>query len=164
MAKKKFTDGLESLFDEPKEQSSKGKDLLLFPVEEHTKAKTKKPIKKASGKNFADEIQSFLQEAFEDSFEEQTTTKKDPLKKEKRIKKRRRKPLSGLDSLIRNTVQPSSMDLLDKPTRRLTITFDHHKLQKLKDIARVEKTYLKDIIDEIVGEFIEEYEQKKNIS
>lgn len=161
MAKKRFTDGLESLFEEPKEEKSKGKDLLLFPIEKTETVESVPKSKKTTAKTFTEDLQSFLQEAFEESFEEQDAAKEDSLQEEKRIKKRRRKPLSGLDSLIRKTVEPKSMDLLEKPTRRLTLTFDHQKLEKLKTIARLEKTYLKDIIDEIVGEFIEEYEQKK---
>jgi len=34
-------------------------------------------------------------------------------------------------------------------------------LNKLKSIARMERSYLKDIIDEIVESFINEYEVKK---
>jgi hypothetical protein len=46
-------------------------------------------------------------------------------------------------------------------TRRLTLVFDESKLNKLKSIARMERSYLKDIIDEIVESFIKEYEGKK---
>jgi hypothetical protein len=46
-------------------------------------------------------------------------------------------------------------------TRRLTLVFDENKLNKLKSIARMERSYLKDIIDEIVESFIHEYEVKK---
>lgn len=161
MAKKRFTVGLESLFEDPNEDKTAGKDLLLFPVEKTKKNKPAKKIKKTHNKTFTADLQSFLKEAFEDSFEEQTSSQQDDFQQEKGTKKRRRKPLSGLDSLIRKTVEPKSMDLLEKPTRRLTLSFDHQKLEKLKSIARLEKTYLKNIIDEIVGEFIEEYEQKK---
>ena len=163
MAKKRFTAGLESLFEDPKDEKDQGKELLLFSVEKRKTSKPVKKIKKKNSKNFTADIQSFLQEAFEDSFEEQSAklSKSSTLQEEKRIKKRRRKPLSGLDSLIRKTVKPKSIDLLEKPTRRLTLTFDHQKLEKLKNIARLEKTYLKDIVDEIVGDFIEEYEHNK---
>jgi hypothetical protein len=48
-------------------------------------------------------------------------------------------------------------------TRRLTLVFDESKLNKLKSIARMERSYLKDIIDEIVEGFIKEYEVKKGV-
>jgi hypothetical protein len=163
VAKKRFTVGLESLFEEPEEKKTEGKELLLFHLEERKPVKVSKKSKKKVSKNFTDDIQSFLKEAFEDSFAEQSATQQEkPRKTSQPPKKRRRKPLSGLDSLIRKTVEPRSMDLQEKPTRRLTITFDNQKLKKLKDIARLEKTYLKDIIDEIVGDFIKEYEVQKN--
>jgi dTDP-4-dehydrorhamnose reductase len=41
--------------------------------------------------------------------------------------------------------------------------FDESKLNKLKSIARMERSYLKDIIDEIVEEFIKEYEVQKGL-
>lgn len=149
------------MFEEPKEEKSKGKDLLLFP-EEETKPAKPKTQKKSTGKNFTDDLQSFLREAFEESFEEQFSTPKDKLKEEKRIKKRRKKPLSGLDALIRQTVRPQPKNLLDQPTRRVTLTFDHQKLEKLKKIARLNNTYLKDIINEIVSEYIEKHEGSKD--
>ncbi len=165
MAKKRFTDGLESLFEEPRDKKPAGNELLLFPVEEKPASSAKTPRKekgkKSPGKSFTNDLQSFLQEAFEEAFEERLQPKKNSSPAKKRVKKRRRKARSGLDALIRSTVQPSSLELLDKPTRRLTVTFDLQKLEKLKNIARLEKTYLKDIIDEIVGEYISKYDQKK---
>jgi hypothetical protein len=48
-------------------------------------------------------------------------------------------------------------------TRRLTLVFDESKLNKLKSIARMERSYLNDIIDEIVESFIKEYEVSKGV-
>ena len=53
------------------------------------------------------------------------------------------------------------MRLETKGTKRITLTFDPDKLEKLKTIARRERTYLRDIIDEIVAEYLDEYESKK---
>ena len=63
LAKKRFTDGLESLFEEPKEEKAVGKELLLFPEEKAatTKTKRKEKEKKNTGKDFTDNLQSFLQ-------------------------------------------------------------------------------------------------------
>ena len=36
--------------------------------------------------------------------------------------------------------------------------FDQKKIEKLKSIARVEKAYLKDIVGELISEYIEKYE------
>ena len=50
------------------------------------------------------------------------------------------------------------MHIDPKATRRLVVTFKEEQLHKLKAIARKEKTYLKEIINEIVEDFIKEYE------
>ncbi|HKK77423.1 MAG TPA: hypothetical protein VJ953_20255 [Saprospiraceae bacterium] len=152
MAKKRFKEGMESLFEENPDSQE---------LEQERKAAAQKPRKeqtdkKTSGKGFRSELKSFLQEAFEESLEEQLDRKD---KKRPAARKKSAKPKAGLDALLRSTIEPSKMRLQNKPVRRLTISFDEEKLAKLKKIARKERTYLKDIIDEIVGEFLESYDE-----
>ena len=116
--------------------------------------------RRSAGKKFADDLESLLQMAFEDSFDRQKSKGLSELE-EATLKKRSHRPMSGLDSLIRTTVDPSQTRYEELPTRRLTIVFDEKKLSKLKEIARMEKTILRDIIDDIVAGFILEYERKK---
>ena len=62
--------------------------------------------------------------------------------------------------LIRQTGDepaPSSRSTL---TRRLTLAFNKEQLEKLKQIARVEGIYLKDLINDLVDRYISEYEKK----
>ena len=167
MSKKRFTEGLESLFNSSTEASPQ-EQLVLFPEAKKKKekpqlAKKESAAKKTTTKNFADDIQSFLTEAFEESFEEltQSTSKQ---KKTTPRKRRPRQSLGGLDALIRSTVEPSRIEIQNQPTKRISIVFDRSKLEKLKDIARVERTYLKDIIDEIVGTYIQKYEKEEGKS
>lgn len=163
MSKKKFTEGLESLFrDESRKEES-----TLDGVVEQSRAKPATPSttekKRTSGsKDFSDDLQSFLQSAFEESFERQSQSS--PSQDDEYasdIKKRKGKPMSGLDALIRATVEPSKMTVDAKNVRRLTVAFEAEKLQKLKKIARMERSYLRDIIDAIVEEYIRTYEQEK---
>lgn len=152
MAKKRFKEGMESLFDEsPDAQELEQERTATAKASGKEKASEKK-----SAKGFRSELKSFLQEAFEESLEQQLE------RKEKRIppKKKTAKPKAGLDALLRSTIEPSKMRLQNKPVRRLTISFDENKLAKLKKIARKERTYLKDIIDEIVGEFLASYDDE----
>lgn len=118
--------------------------------------------KKVSGKDFTDSLQSFLSETFEESFERQLaeTPKPEPEEKPKRVRRRR----SSLDMLIRSTVEPTKIEIEgDTPKRRkITLTFEPQKLEKLRHIARVERAMLKDIINEIVGEYIQRYETGKD--
>lgn len=121
----------------------------------------KRPEPKGRGshsKNFASDLESFLEETFEESFETHLQADPSAAEVEAQIKKRNRRPMSGLDALIRSTVEPSSIEMHELPTRRVTLVFDKNKLDKLKTIARVERTYLKDIIDDIVENFLRTYE------
>lgn len=158
MAKKRFTDGLESLFADVSGE--------VREKEKHSAAKSrqkeKQPeSKKSSGKDFSSSLHSFLQEAFEESFEQQMRKENaEPAAASQNLKKRSRKPNSGLDALIRNTLEPSSMRIDPNTTRRLVVTFKEEQLDRLKSIARKEKRYLKQIINEIVEEFIQTYDRK----
>lgn len=76
----------------------------------------------------------------------------------------RRRPMGGLDMLIRRTVEKGAIEEdIKTGTKRLTVSFDKEKLSKLKKIARIEKAYLKDILGEIVAEYIKRYEAQKGL-
>ena len=156
MAKKRFTAGMDSLFDEPQDQTGLEEKAILSDTPKSKENPKRK--KKSEGKGFRNDLKAFLQEAFEESFEQQIEQKKI---QSSSTTKKSSKPKGGLDALLRSTIEPSKIKLHNKPVRRLTISFEETKLEKLKRIARLEKTYLKDIIDEIVGEFIEGYESDK---
>jgi len=167
MSKKKLKDGLESLFADYAVHNGEQQPAAGTTDRTAAVAVKEKPIdgeKRSSGKKFASDLENFLQSAFEDSFDRQRNKGISELE-ETALKKRSHRPLSGLDSLIRTTVDPREMHFDEQqPTRRLTIVFDEKKLSKLKEIARLEKTVLRDIIDEIVAGFIMEYERKKKQS
>ena len=167
MSKKKFNEGLERLFVEMEKDSASAVSALLEAPDagqggntplgkEGSTTVQKRPL----GKKFGEDMESFLHAAFEESFERQMRSDFSPAD-ETAIKKRSHRPVGGLDALIRNTVQPQEVHFDEHATRRLTLVFDELKLKKLREIARMEKTYLKDIIDEIVAAFIQTYEEKK---
>lgn len=161
MSKKRFTDGLESLFSSSEDAGLQSNTLLSAeskPAKSSASSSAASPegSKKSQGKRFTDDLQAFLLEAFEESFERQTQQ----IPAESEIKKRSNKPMEGLDALIRSTVEPK-MQFDQHNMRRLTVQFDERKLEKLKTIARLEKTLLRDIIDGIVEEYISRWEQEK---
>ena len=166
MAKKRFTDSFDNLFDEPmEERQPEGKTVANNEaVAEEQSAPVDEEGKKASGKNFTDSLQSFLSETFEESFDRQlaeSQKRKAAATPSSHRPKRRR---SSLDMLIRSTVEPSKIeiDTSDRPKRRrITLTFEPQKLEKLRSIAKVERAILKDIINDIVGEYIRKYETEK---
>jgi hypothetical protein len=70
--------------------------------------------------------------------------------------------MSGLDALIRQTVEPNREEIkraaVPKEKKRVTFVFDKKKLLKLKKIAKLEKAYLKDIIGGLISEYLDEYD------
>ena len=167
MSKKKFTDGLESLFSiDQNKESGQGTTFLEGANPNEMKPSVSKPAvaKSSSRKNFTTDLDSLLQEAMQESFEEQIQEKEASTNKAQPFHQQahRRKPLSGLDMLIRRTVERGDVEEDQVTgTRRLTVSFDKAKLNKLKIIARMEKAYLKDILGDIVEEYIRRYENQK---
>ncbi|MEZ4958614.1 MAG: hypothetical protein R2830_02230 [Saprospiraceae bacterium] len=167
MSKKKFTDGLESLFStDPKDVSGKGTAFLRNPSsvgKEGEQASVKRP---SSRKTFTTDLDSLLEEALQETFQEQMEARdaktSDNKAKVFHQQAHRRRPNMGLDMLIRRTVESGAVETdEDTGRKRLTVTFDKEKLIKLKKIARIEKAYLKDILGNIVAEYIKKYEASK---
>lgn len=151
MAKKRFTDGLSDLFDNPFDHPSGettgqgteevGEDEVRFDVD--IPVKTTKARRKISGKGFTGDLDNFLGDSFE--------------RERQAAPSRRRR--SGLDFLIRSTVQEDE----DRPpqgekvkdTKRVTLIFRKDHLAELKEIAKERKVYLKDLVGEMVEKFLD---------
>ncbi|MEL6865703.1 MAG: hypothetical protein AAFP19_14860 [Bacteroidota bacterium] len=167
MSKKKFTDGLEDLFGPSFEEGIQdGNPFLTTTVEEKVGRKEKSTVKKsrkrkASGKNFTSDLESLFQHALTEAIDESSRKLKGKTETQPKtqVRRIRRRPVSGLDSLIRQTITTSRVDIETGTKKRVTFVFDKSKLAKLKRIAKVEKAYLKDIIGSIVEEYISSYEQ-----
>jgi hypothetical protein len=168
LSKKKFTDGLESLLNTPHQEGGQGTAFLegaKASADQESKPSVKRP---STRKGFTTDLDSLLEEALQESFEEQMYLQREggniaePKAQVFHQQAHRRRPGIGLDILIRRTVERGEIEE-DKTTgtRRLTVTFDKEKLSKLKVIARMEKAYLKDILGDIVAEYIKKYEQRK---
>ncbi len=162
MSKKKFTDGLESLFstDTKGDVSGKGTAFLRTPSDKKDGSATQR---RSSRKNFTTDLDSLLEEALQESFEEKMAEREAGKSTGKpRYQSPARRPMTGLDVLIRRTVESGEIELDRKEgTKRLTVTFHKSKIAKLKKIARLEKAYLKDILGELVDEYIQRYEEEK---
>ena len=158
MSKKKFTDGLESLFGEAKEDSLQEDSPFLTTTV--VIEKKKKKSAKRSGKSFASDLESLFSNAVTEAIEK--TSEKEALQQERksRADRIRSRPRGGLDALIRQTITSSRVDIETTSTKRVTFVFDKRKLVKLKAIAKQEKAYLKDIIGDVVAEYIRHYEQE----
>lgn len=165
MSKKKFTDGLESLFssDNKEDVSGKGTAFLRSPADKADGAKGAEKRRSSSRKNFTTDLDTLLEEALQESFEEKMAQReKEKPAVQAKYQNQARRPMTGLDALIRRTVESGEIERNVKDgVKRLTVTFDKAKIAKLKRIARLEKAYLKDILGELVEDYIHQYEEKK---
>ena len=159
MAKKtsiSFKDSLDSLFSSF--ESAEG-DLAALPVFEPTPKPSKAGSKTAKpAKSFLGDLDEFFKETFEESINKQLIDVKHGKKPTRPA--RRTKPVFGIDNIIQSTVD-STIVKADNIEQKITLTFDMEKLNRLNEIADVEKARIKDIIDSLIGQYIAEYETKK---
>ena len=183
MSKKTLKDGLESLFGKPaasvEEETAFMGDNVLPEGKKSKKTSQKKTSntrsRSASSKSFTADLESLFQTVVKESVVEE---KKKIARQKKRTlgtshtdlgnQLKERRPMNGLDSLIRRTVDPNKEEIqravVPKEKKRVTFVFDKKKLQKLKTIAKLEKAYLKDIIGGLISEYLDEYNIPENPS
>ena len=106
----------------------------------------------SSNSKFTSGLESLLSEAFEEEFKTQISGKKTP-------KSKRPAGLGGIDTLIKSTIDIKLLRKTSKDARRLTILIENEKIDQLKDIAKLKKTYLKYIIRDIVSEYLAKQEE-----
>ncbi len=157
MSKKKFTSGLESIFTATEDES-------VDHYDHHTEEEVvyieqpREIVKiKRSGKDFSADLGSAMQDAFvtsEDSF----LSQEESLNMNEMSKKTFRKPLTGLDALLRRTIESSDLD--NETKRRVVLIIESGQFEKLKNIAKEESMFLKDIIERSVNFFITDYERR----
>lgn len=167
MSKKKFSVGFDTIFNAPVESTATvdTKNLLGASLGSNTmgmEIPEKKVLKRPGIKNFTNDLDSLFKDAFTEAVEE----KIDKMRRQGGTGTSDnnmdipRKPLSGLDALIRSTVDASLAELQQATIKRLTIVVENQKVEKLKSIARMERSFMKDIISSVLNEFIENYEQR----
>lgn len=166
MSKKKFTSGLESVFGNAAEDNFHAESPLLQQEDHYNKRNTGRT---KSGKNFTEDLDTLFAHALKETIVEQAKKMTKGLdKRDIATKKRNRRPMSGLDALIRQTSDRIIQEELKAAedvnanvtniTKRVTFVCDEENLTRLKEIARSEKKYLKDILGDLVEEFITTYE------
>lgn len=157
MSKKKFSEGLDDLFREQSAGETFWGQATEAPARE----------RKAAHKNFMHDLDVLLQEALDESLNNAGADDDQPAAANARTKSKTtagayRAPVSGLDALIRQTIDVQEMHT-DEETgkKRLTLAVDKTKLEKLKTIARLENAYMKDILVQLIDEYIREYTKDK---
>ncbi len=167
MSKKKFTSGLESLFGNSSEEAfQEDSPLMDVDVPESPQRRVQNQtrgsgsgntaVARKSSKNFTSDLETLFEEALAETIEEKQG--KEEVNKNVR---RRRRPLTGLDALIRRTGDMDHVEVNVPNKKRVTFVIDKPKLERLKKIAKHKKLYLKDIIGEVMSKFIEKHEREQ---
>ncbi len=164
MSKKRFTDGFEQFFDL---QRAEEENASAFETEQSASKTATAAVRPRSGrpssaKNFSGDLKSFFDEVFEEERAEGPESEPAKPAVASANKKRSHKPLGGLDSLLQSTVDPQEeLRRIRRPTRRVSVTLDEEKLEKIKEIARQEKTHLRSLFERLVSDYIEQYQKHK---
>ncbi|MCB0703785.1 MAG: hypothetical protein KDC34_00685 [Saprospiraceae bacterium] len=137
MSKKNFLTNMDHLFE------GLGSGTLSESRVPEVRVRDKGSSKTDSGRKLSG-LDALFQSAFEDGMNRPRGTRK-PL------------PKSGLDSLIRQTVESSKVSVDYGARKRVTFLFEEDKLDQLKQVAREENKYLKDIISQIVSEYLDRH-------
>ncbi len=160
MSKKKFTDGINDIFSsaEASEQTVTGADDTLVVAGQSAR-------RQSSHKTFVTNLDSLLAEITEEPFfSEPASEEPRKLGKSKGgSDSGYRAPVTGLDALIRQTLV--SVEGEDEVTtkRRISVIVDKMNLERLKSIARMEGTFMKDIIADLIESYVLKYTKEKGI-
>jgi hypothetical protein len=163
MSKKKFTDGLNDLFTDDY-RSPAASSISEFSVRQPQERKQQHV------KSFASDLDALLQDAMDESMERlesrETNPNPNPSSKSKsRFAEKMAGAFSGLDALIRETIDVQELTREENSgVKRLTVAVDRTKLEKLKTIARLENAFLKDLLVDLIDEYITEYTKEKGLA
>ena len=160
MSKKKFKAGLESLFGDTGIDDQLPGIRPLLVEEAAAKESLDRPrnrrSKKRSSKNFTSDLEGLFHSALDKEYKE--TVQKSPMAsgRDTKVKKRRQRPVIGIDALIRKTSMDNREDFESSTPlkKRVTFTLEKKKVEQLKSIARSKKAYLKDIVDDIISDYL----------
>jgi hypothetical protein len=168
VSKKSFTDGLESLFSSsreekalqtlarPKRKERSGRNTAVAEPPGDEPARERGASRASHQKTFALDIEAFLEDVLNESIREelereQPRSQQPPKSPEEH---------SGIDALIRSTLETSEMEVQSGKTKRVTFFFDEGKVERLKAIAKQENIYMREVISRIVAEYLARYERE----
>ncbi len=166
MAKKRFTEDLFGLFEEPTPAPEPIRPEAAAPegaaeqeesVEVDIPTASSRAKRKLSSKKFTANLDSFLSDSFER--ENVATPGSSSTSPAPASAPRPRRRKTGLDLLIRSTVADEDRATSDgntAETKRVTLIFKKDHLAELKSHAKERGVYLKDVVQEMVTKYLEE--------
>lgn len=169
MAKKRFTDDLFGLFEEPLRQEEASApsgeaqaEVKTESVEIEVPSRSPKAQRKLSSKGFTAHLDAFLSDSFaresSPAPQQNTAPAAAPTSKGNSGTRSRRRRKTGLDLLIQSTVADedrSPQGDQSPETKRVTLIFKKDHLAELKTEAKSRGVYLKDVVQEMVSSYLE---------
>lgn len=123
-------------------------------------------LPKKSSKKFFNDLDAFFESAIDDLWQENQAEKADQKAVEqteqpKESRSGKKSFFSGLDALFSSTtasVSPQNDDSIqhEENLKRVTFLFKKDKLEVLKNMAKQEKLYLRDIISKVLDQYLDE--------
>ena len=165
MAKKRFTDDLFELFEDPQpafpeDDTHSGADAGAVnegeeKVEVEVPVRTAKAKQKLSSKRFTADLDAFLTR---DQQRATSPASSNATGRGGRPAAPRRRRKTGLDLLIRSTVSKEEQAERTKKTapdtKRVTLIFNKMHIATLKEQAKDRNMYLKDVVQEMVSDYL----------
>lgn len=153
MSKKKFSQGLSELLD----------DIAGSPgdLEQIAQTPTAAP-RKHGHKNFFADLESLMEEAMRDGEAQREADEKQASYKSK-SEKAQAGLAGGLDMLIRQTISFEERNAAaSDDKRRITVLVDRQKAERLKQIARTQNAFMKDLIARMIESYIESFQERQS--
>ena len=153
MGKKKFTTKLDSLFD-----ASESKEEVIVVREKASRVEDKSAARPARRSSFQGRkrFTSDLDSLFETVLTAEKEEREKPVKEEGR--RRRSRTVRGLNALIRKTSDPDLV-IEEDDSRRVTFSYKRSSYRKIKKIAAAKGAFLREVIGEVLDDFIKSYEK-----
>ncbi|MCS7037437.1 MAG: hypothetical protein RMJ33_03345 [Saprospiraceae bacterium] len=148
MSKKRFSEGLDELL-----QSSGDTTTAALPQAENAVRERRA----STSKNFVRDLEALFEEALADNLDDipegEANTPTSTAQMPAHVRN------AGLDALIRPTSAYAAETAdVGASLKRLTVTVERAKLEKLRLLARTENLYLKDLLQRAIDEFLKKYE------
>ena len=160
MGKKKFSDGLDSIFSDIQEETMSRTYVATDAPRENQEEQNTRVVERRGGKNFSSNMDEVIMKSFVTNNENQHKEEDDNSNIRYSHVKKQRTPLTGIDGLFSRSIEYGDLDNDSK--KRIVLILENNKVDRLKAIAKEEQLFLKDIIIKSVSSYIDNHDRRKN--
>ena len=159
MGKKKFSDGLDSIFSDIQEETMSRTYVVENAPRENQEEQNIR-VERKGGKNFSSNMDEVIMKSFVTNNENQYKEEDDNSNIRYSHVKKQRTPLTGIDGLFSRSIEYGDLD--NDTKKRIVLILENNKVDRLKAIAKEEQLFLKDIIIKSVSSYINNHDRRKN--